>query len=31
VRGDDSLDELKARLADMERAASLIGQAMLRP
>ncbi|HWX24341.1 MAG TPA: Hsp70 family protein, partial [Vicinamibacteria bacterium] len=25
------VDELKARLADMEKAASLIGQAMLRP
>ena len=31
VRSDDNLDELKVRLADMERAASLIGQAMLRP
>jgi molecular chaperone DnaK len=30
VRSDDNLDEMKARLADMERAASLIGQAMLR-
>jgi hypothetical protein len=28
---DSDLDELKARLADMEKAASLIGQAMLRP
>ena len=28
---DGDLDELKARLADMEKAASLIGQAMLRP
>ena len=31
ARGNGDLDELKARLADMERAASLIGQAMLRP
>jgi molecular chaperone DnaK len=31
VRSDDSLDELKARLGEMEKAASLIGQAMLRP
>jgi molecular chaperone DnaK len=31
ARGDNDLDELKARLAEMERAASLIGQAMLRP
>jgi molecular chaperone DnaK len=31
ARGDGDLSELKARLADMERAASLIGQAMLRP
>jgi molecular chaperone DnaK len=31
VRNDDSLDELKARLSEMEKAASLIGQAMLRP
>jgi len=31
ARGDGDLNELKARLADMERAASLIGQAMLRP
>jgi molecular chaperone DnaK len=31
VRSDDSLDELKARLSEMEKAASLIGQAMLRP
>jgi molecular chaperone DnaK len=28
---DSGLDELKARLMDMEKAASLIGQAMLRP
>ncbi len=31
ARGDGDVVELKARLADMERAASLIGQAMLRP
>ena len=31
ARQDGGIDELKARLADMERAASLIGQAMLRP
>ena len=31
ARADGDLDELKARLADMEKAASLIGQAMLRP
>jgi molecular chaperone DnaK len=31
ARGDSNLDELKARLAEMEKAASLIGQAMLRP
>jgi hypothetical protein len=31
ARSDGDLSELKARLADMERAASLIGQAMLRP
>jgi molecular chaperone DnaK len=31
VRQDGGIDELKERLADMERAASLIGQAMLRP
>jgi len=31
ARNDGDLGELKARLADMERAASLIGQAMLRP
>jgi molecular chaperone DnaK len=31
ARNDGDLNELKARLADMERAASLIGQAMLRP
>jgi molecular chaperone DnaK len=31
ARTDGDLDELKDRLADMEKAASLIGQAMLRP
>jgi len=31
ARSEGDLSELKARLADMERAASLIGQAMLRP
>jgi molecular chaperone DnaK len=31
ARGNGDLPELKARLADMEKAASLIGQAMLRP
>jgi len=31
AKGAADLDELKARLADMEKAASLIGQAMLRP
>ena len=31
ARSGGDLSELKARLADMERAASLIGQAMLRP
>jgi len=31
ARGDGDLDELKARLVDMEKAATLIGQAMLRP
>jgi molecular chaperone DnaK len=31
ARQGSDLDELKARLADMEKAASLIGQAMLRP
>ncbi len=31
ARGEGDLNELKARLADMEKAASLIGQAMLRP
>jgi molecular chaperone DnaK len=31
ARVDGGLDELKARLAEMEKAASLIGQAMLRP
>jgi molecular chaperone DnaK len=31
ARVESDLDELKSRLADMEKAASLIGQAMLRP
>ncbi len=31
ARAEGDLDELKERLADMEKAASLIGQAMLRP
>jgi molecular chaperone DnaK len=31
ARLEPNLDELKARLAEMEKAASLIGQAMLRP
>jgi molecular chaperone DnaK len=31
ARAEADLEELKARLAEMERAASLIGQAMLRP
>ena len=31
ARGDGDLEELKARLVDMEKAATLIGQAMLRP
>jgi molecular chaperone DnaK len=31
ARQDADIEDLKARLADMERAASLIGQAMLRP
>jgi molecular chaperone DnaK len=31
ARVDGDISELKGRLADMERAASLIGQAMLRP
>jgi molecular chaperone DnaK len=31
ARQEPNLDELKARLAEMEKAASLIGQAMLRP
>jgi molecular chaperone DnaK len=31
ARSDGGIDELKARLADMEKAATLIGQAMLRP
>jgi hypothetical protein len=30
-RQDAGIEDLKARLAEMERAASLIGQAMLRP
>ena len=31
ARAESGIDELKGRLADMEKAASLIGQAMLRP
>jgi molecular chaperone DnaK len=31
ARGDGDIEELKARLVDMEKAATLIGQAMLRP
>src|SRR5512139_978436 len=31
ARADGGLDELRGRLADMERAAGIIGQAMLRP
>jgi molecular chaperone DnaK len=31
AQGQGSLDDVKARLAEMEKAASLIGQAMLRP
>jgi hypothetical protein len=31
ARMEPNLEELKARLAEMEKAASLIGQAMLRP
>jgi ATP-dependent protease HslVU (ClpYQ) peptidase subunit len=31
ARVESDLEELKARLAEMEKAASLIGQAMLRP
>jgi len=31
ARTEADLEELKARLAEMEKAASLIGQAMLRP
>jgi phage gp16-like protein len=31
AREQADLDELKSRLAEMEKAASLIGQAMLRP
>jgi hypothetical protein len=31
ARAEADLEELKSRLAEMERAASLIGQAMLRP
>ena len=31
AKGDSDIDELKARLVDMEKAATVIGQAMLRP
>jgi hypothetical protein len=31
ARGGGDLDELKSRLLEMEKAATLIGQAMLRP
>jgi molecular chaperone DnaK len=31
AKGDGDIEELKARLVDMEKAATLIGQAMLRP
>jgi len=31
VRGDGGLEDLKGRLSDMEKAAAIIGQAMLRP
>ena len=31
ARSDGDLDELKARLVEMEKAATIIGQAMLRP
>jgi molecular chaperone DnaK len=31
ARGEGDLEELKARLVEMEKAATLIGQAMLRP
>ena len=31
AKGDGDIDELKTRLADMEKAATIIGQAMLRP
>ena len=31
ARADAGLDDLRGRLADMERAAAIIGQAMLRP
>jgi hypothetical protein len=31
ARAEADLEELKSRLAEMEKAASLIGQAMLRP
>jgi molecular chaperone DnaK (HSP70) len=31
ARAESGLDELKGRLSDMERAAGIIGQAMLRP
>jgi hypothetical protein len=30
-RADGNIDELKARLSDMEKAAGIIGTAMLRP
>jgi hypothetical protein len=31
VRGDGGLEDLRGRLSDMEKAAAIIGQAMLRP
>ncbi|HEY7923868.1 MAG TPA: hypothetical protein VII62_11850, partial [Vicinamibacteria bacterium] len=31
ARGDSNLDELRSRLSEMEKAAGIIGQAMLRP
>jgi hypothetical protein len=31
ARAESGLDELKGRLSDMEKAAGIIGQAMLRP
>jgi hypothetical protein len=31
ARSDGNLDELKSRLSDMEKAAGIIGTAMLRP